>query len=83
VVLPDEAVEALWRHAEQAPGAGITVDLVAREVRADATTWTFTLDDHIRWRLLEGLDDIGLTLRHADDIAAFEARRPSWRPVVV
>ena len=83
VVLPDEAVEALWRHAEHAPGASITVDLVAREVRADAMTWTFTLDDHIRWRLLEGLDDIGLTLRHAEDIAAFEAHRPSWRPVVV
>jgi len=83
VVLPDEAVEALWRHAERAPGAAITVDLVAREVRTDAMTWTFMIDDHIRWRLLEGLDDIGLTLRHSDDIAAFEARRPSWRPVVV
>jgi len=83
VVLPDEAVDALWRHAEQAPGASLTVDLVAREVRADAMTWTFTLDDHIRWRLLEGLDDIGLTLRHAEDIATFEAHRPSWRPVVV
>jgi 3-isopropylmalate/(R)-2-methylmalate dehydratase small subunit len=83
VVLAAEAVEALWCQAEQAPGVEVTVDLIEREVRAGAATWTFTLDDHIRWRLLEGLDDIGLTMRHSDEIAAFEAGRPDWRPVVV
>jgi 3-isopropylmalate/(R)-2-methylmalate dehydratase small subunit len=83
VVLAAEAVEALWCQAEQAPGVEVTVDLIEREVRAGAATWTFTLDDHIRWRLLEGLDDIGLTMRHSDEIAAFEAGRPDCRPVVV
>jgi 3-isopropylmalate/(R)-2-methylmalate dehydratase small subunit len=82
VELPIEAVEVLWARAEADPAAAVTVDLAAREVRAGASTWAFDLDDFSRWRLLEGLDDIGLTLLHADAIAAFEAARPAYQPVV-
>jgi 3-isopropylmalate/(R)-2-methylmalate dehydratase small subunit len=82
VVLPEDAVESLWRLVEATPGAELTVDLVEREVRGSHVTWAFSLDDHSRWRLIEGLDDIGLTLRHQSAIADFEASRPSWRPRV-
>ena len=58
----------------------MTVDLEAREVRYDDTTVPFELDDFTRWRLLNGLDDIGLTLTHTDDIDAYEARRPAYLP---
>ncbi|MCD9144120.1 3-isopropylmalate dehydratase small subunit [Streptomyces albireticuli] len=80
VVLPQETVEALWRLTETDPAAEVTVDLVGRQVRAEGITADFALDENARWRLLEGLDDIGLTLRHADDITAYEARRPSFKP---
>jgi 3-isopropylmalate/(R)-2-methylmalate dehydratase small subunit len=89
VTLAEEAVESLWRLAEQRPGTELTVDLVDREVRRGGgdqgesrVSWAFSLDDHSRWRLIEGLDDIGLTLRHEAAIAAFETSRPSWRPLV-
>jgi 3-isopropylmalate/(R)-2-methylmalate dehydratase small subunit len=72
VQLPIDAVETLWKLIEHDPTTQITVDLVEREVRADGRSWSFELDDFTRWRLLEGLDDIGLTLRHEDDIAAYE-----------
>ncbi|MBW8486091.1 3-isopropylmalate dehydratase small subunit [Actinomadura parmotrematis] len=81
VVLPAETVAALQDQAERDPAAEITVDLERREVRGGAVTASFEIDDYTRWRLLEGLDDIGLTLRYADDIAAFEAERPSYKPV--
>jgi 3-isopropylmalate/(R)-2-methylmalate dehydratase small subunit len=80
VVLPQETVERLWQLAEADPGAEITVDLVAREVRAEGVTAAFELDEDARHRLLEGLDDISITLRHAEDIAAFEAGRPAFKP---
>jgi 3-isopropylmalate/(R)-2-methylmalate dehydratase small subunit len=80
VVLAQSVVDRLQNMAEADPNAQITVDLVAREVRADGLTESFDLDDYTRWRLMEGLDDIGLSLRRADDIAAFEQRRPSWLP---
>jgi 3-isopropylmalate/(R)-2-methylmalate dehydratase small subunit len=76
------AVERLWDLADFDPTALLTVDLVAREVRTAGSTWTFALDDFSRWRLLEGLDDIGLTLRHEAAVSAYEARRPSFLPVV-
>ncbi len=60
----------------------MTVDLDARQVRVGADAWSFPLDDFSRWRLMEGLDDIGLTLRHEEAITAFEATRPSFLPVV-
>ncbi|MFC5721187.1 3-isopropylmalate dehydratase small subunit [Streptomyces gamaensis] len=80
VVLPQETVDALWRLTEADPTAEVTVDLVAREVRAEGITAGFDLDENARWRLLEGLDDIALTLRHEADIAAYEAARPSFKP---
>ncbi|MBO0655236.1 3-isopropylmalate dehydratase small subunit [Streptomyces triculaminicus] len=80
VVLPQETVEALWELTENDPSVEVTVDLVAREVRAEGVTAGFDLDENARWRLLEGLDDIGLTLRHEADIAAYESRRPSFKP---
>ena len=83
VQLPEKIVTALQDAAEADPAAEITVDLDAREVRhAQAGVQVpFEIDDYTRWRLMEGLDDIGLTLRHADDITAFEASRPAWLPV--
>jgi len=82
VQLDQKAVEALWDLAESEPEKRITVDLDGRRVVADDASWTFPIDDFSRWRLMEGLDDIGLTLRHADAISAYEKGRPSFKPVV-
>ncbi|WBC14453.1 3-isopropylmalate dehydratase small subunit [Micromonospora sp. WMMA1998] len=82
VELELSAVEQLWALAESDPTTPVTVDLDAREVRAGDATWAFPLDDHSRWRLMEGLDDIGLTLRHEADIAAYEASRPVFLPSI-
>jgi 3-isopropylmalate/(R)-2-methylmalate dehydratase small subunit len=76
------AIEHLWDLVERDPRAQITVDLVARQLRADGSAWAFTLDDFSRWRLLEGLDDIGLTMRHEAEIAEYERLRPAFRPAV-
>ncbi|MFJ6072979.1 3-isopropylmalate dehydratase small subunit [Streptomyces sp. NPDC093065] len=80
VVLDQKVVDALWELVEQDPQAEITVDLEAREVRAEGVTASFELDENSRWRLLNGLDDISITLRNEDDIAAYEAKRPSFKP---
>ncbi|WAL73968.1 3-isopropylmalate dehydratase small subunit [Kitasatospora sp. YST-16] len=85
VVLPQETVERLWELTEADPTAEITVDLEAREVRAEGLDGTplaapFELDDNVRWRLLNGLDDISITLQNEADVAAFEAKRPSFKP---
>ena len=77
------AVETLWALAENQPDKPITVDLGAREVRVDGAVWSFPIDDFSRWRLLEGLDDIGLTLRHDEAITAYEGKRPTFKPVTV
>jgi 3-isopropylmalate/(R)-2-methylmalate dehydratase small subunit len=82
VELELKAVEALWDLVENDPTAQVTVDLTAREVRAGDAVWSFPLDDFSRWRLLEGLDDIGLTLRNEDAITAYEERRLPFLPVV-
>jgi 3-isopropylmalate/(R)-2-methylmalate dehydratase small subunit len=82
VQLPEETVEALQSAVEADPALEVTVDLTARELRAGPIVAAFDVDDYTRWRLLEGLDDIGLTLRHADDIATYENSRPSWKPRV-
>ncbi|HEV7652549.1 MAG TPA: 3-isopropylmalate dehydratase small subunit [Actinophytocola sp.] len=73
-------VELLWKLLENEPGAEVTVDLADKTVRAKDFAAPFQIDDYTRWRLLEGLDDIGLTLRHSDAIGAFEGGRPSWKP---
>jgi 3-isopropylmalate/(R)-2-methylmalate dehydratase small subunit len=80
VVLPQETVDRLWELIEADPNAEITVDLEAREVRAEGVTAAFELDDNVRWRLLNGLDDISITLQNEADIAAFEATRPAFKP---
>jgi 3-isopropylmalate/(R)-2-methylmalate dehydratase small subunit len=80
VILPQEAVEAIWTTIESDPTTSITVDLETRTVSYGSTTVAFELDDYTRWRLMEGLDDIGLTLKHTDAIDSFEAKRPAYKP---
>ncbi|MET8691075.1 3-isopropylmalate dehydratase small subunit [Streptomyces bauhiniae] len=80
VVLEQKVVDALWELTERDPQAPITVDLEAREVRAEGITAPFELDENSRWRLLNGLDDISLTLRDEDDITAYENARPAHKP---
>jgi 3-isopropylmalate/(R)-2-methylmalate dehydratase small subunit len=75
-----DAGERLLAALEADPALEVTVDLVAREITAGGLRTGFVIDDYTRWRLMEGLDDIGLSLRHADEIASFESSRPSWLP---
>jgi 3-isopropylmalate/(R)-2-methylmalate dehydratase small subunit len=87
VVLPEKTVARIQDAAEAEPPAEVTVDLAGREVRvaggglAGPLAEPFEIDDYTRWRLMEGLDDVSLTLRHEAAIAAFEAARPAWLPV--
>ena len=83
VILPQEAVEAIWQAIEAAPSTAITVDLDTRTVSYNEVSVPFELDDYTRWRLMEGLDDIGLTLKHTVSIDAFEAKRPSYKPTTL
>jgi 3-isopropylmalate/(R)-2-methylmalate dehydratase small subunit len=78
-----DVVEQLWQAVEADPGISVTVDLEAREVRAGELVAPFQIDDYTRWRLIEGLDDIGITLSHEDQIEAYEARRPHWKPATL
>jgi 3-isopropylmalate/(R)-2-methylmalate dehydratase small subunit len=75
-------VELLWGLLEGEPGARLIVDLQSRSITAKGISVPFELDDYTRWRLLEGLDDIGLTLRHESEVTSFEAKRPSYMPTV-
>lgn len=79
-VVSEADVEALWAAIAADPGVSMTVDLLERTARIGDLRVAFDIDDYTRWRLLEGLDDIGLTLRSEDKIAQFEARREAWRP---
>lgn len=79
-VLAQDDIEQLWKILEEAPGTEVTVDLDNRQVHAADATFRFDLDEYTRWRLMEGLDDIGLTLRHEQKITDFEATRPAWLP---
>lgn len=74
-------IELLWKQLEQQPGLEVTVNLETRTVECDGSVYTFDVDDYTRWRLLEGLDDIGLTLRQESEIARYEQSRPSFKPV--
>ncbi|GJF10830.1 3-isopropylmalate dehydratase small subunit [Mycolicibacterium cyprinidarum] len=73
-------VELLWKIIEQQPGTEITVNLQDRTVAAGTVMVPFNIDDYTAWRLLEGLDDIGLTLQKRDQIEVYESRRPAWKP---
>lgn len=76
-------VERLWEATETDPALELTVDLQSRTISAGPEQFAFQIDDYTRWRLLEGLDDIGLTLRHADAIADYESRRPPFKPTTL
>ncbi len=78
LVSPD-VVEKLWAELEANPGSEVTVDLVGKTVSAGGESYDFEIDDYTRHRLLNGLDDIGITLQKDADIAAYEAKRPSWK----
>ncbi|MFD3512162.1 3-isopropylmalate dehydratase small subunit [Streptomyces sp. NPDC058657] len=80
VVLPQQTVDRLWELVEADPNAEITVDLQDRQVRAEGITADFELDENARWRLLNGLDDISITLQNEPDIAAYESSRPAHKP---
>lgn len=73
-------VDALWAIMDEHPGAEVTIDLENRRVKSGDLDESFEIDDYVRWRLLEGLDDIGITLNHGDAIAEFESRRPQFLP---
>jgi 3-isopropylmalate/(R)-2-methylmalate dehydratase small subunit len=75
-------VELLWGLVEADPATPVRVDVAARRISAGGHTWEFPLDEFSRWRLLEGMDDIGLTLRHQSAIAAYERTRPPFLPAV-
>jgi len=79
-VVDQDAVEALWRATEADPSLAVTVDLEARTVSFGDVVAAFEIDDYVRWRLMEGLDDIGITQQSAELIAAFEQRRPGFAP---
>ncbi|MFK4789172.1 3-isopropylmalate dehydratase small subunit [Microbacterium sp. ZW T5_56] len=79
-IISEADLEQLWAAIDADPGVSITVDLQARTATLGELTVAFEIDDYTGWRLLEGLDDIGLTLRNEHKIAAYEARRESWKP---
>ena len=78
-----DVIERLWVLIEADPQLEVTVDLESRTVRAGDLVEPFEVDDYVRWRFLEGLDDIGITLQHEEAISAFEARRPTHKPAVL
>ncbi len=79
-LISQEDCESLWKYLETEPGAKLTVSLEDMNVTAGGATYPFEVDDYTRWRLMEGLDDIGLTMRSEEEIAEFEEERPSWKP---
>ena len=80
--VPRLTVETLWELVEEDPDIEVTADLEACEIRAATLVAPFEIDDHTRWKLMEGLDDIEVTLRHADAITAYEAERRPWFPAL-
>jgi 3-isopropylmalate/(R)-2-methylmalate dehydratase small subunit len=81
--LAQDDIELIWKTLENAPGTEVTVDLVSKTVICGNLVAPFEIDDYTRWRLLEGLDDIGITLGHDDQIAVYEGNRPSWKPATL
>ena len=80
VILPQDEIEKIWKKIESEPDTKITVDLEAKTVTYEATTIAFAIDDYTRWRLMEGLDDIGLTFTKIDEVTKFEEKRVSFKP---
>ena len=80
VILPQEEIEKIWKKVESAPDTKITVDLEAKTVTYDTASIAFAIDDYTRWRLMQGLDDIGLTFTKIDEVAKFEEKRLSFKP---
>ena len=76
-------IELIWKEIENHPGTEVTVDLEARTVTCGSIIAPFEIDDYTRWRLMEGLDDIGLTLQHEEDITAYESQRPAFKPTTL
>jgi 3-isopropylmalate/(R)-2-methylmalate dehydratase small subunit len=83
VILPESEIEKIWDQIEKNPETKISVDLVAREVRYEEKILPFEIDDYTRWRLMEGLDDIGLTLQHGEKVTDFERKRATFKPVTL
>jgi len=83
VQVEQDVIEKLWTASETDPTTQVTVDLEACEVRADDLVAPLEIDDYTRWRLLEGLDDVGITLGNEQDIVAYEASRPGWKPATL
>ncbi len=83
IIVSQEEVEALWSAIESKPETEITVDLETRTVSYDSTLLNFAIDDYTRWRLMEGLDDIGLTVKNADSIDSFEKSRTTLKPATL
>jgi len=83
IELAEKIVQRLWDDIEEDPTTQVTVDLVERQVRWSGEVHDFELDDYSRWRLMEGLDDIGLTLRHTDAVTAYEQTRKPWLPTSI
>ncbi len=80
VILPQDEIEKIWKKIESAPDTKITVDLEAKTVTYDTVSIPFAIDDYTRWRLMQGLDDIGLTFTKIDEVAKFEEKRVSFKP---
>jgi 3-isopropylmalate/(R)-2-methylmalate dehydratase small subunit len=80
VILPQAAIEEIWQMIESEPQISITVDLEAKNVRIGSKIHAFQIDDYTRWRLMEGLDDIGLTMKKIDEVSAFEGKRAAFKP---
>lgn len=82
-VLSQDDIELIWKVLDNAPGTEVTVDIEARQVVCDTVVAPLEIDDYTRWRLMEGLDDIGLTLQHEDEISEFEQARPAFLPATL
>jgi 3-isopropylmalate/(R)-2-methylmalate dehydratase small subunit len=80
IVISEAEVESMWNVIEREPSTSITVNLEKKIIECGGKTLTFELDDYVRWRLMEGLDDIGLTLQKMDEVAEFEAKRAAFKP---
>ena len=80
VILPQDEIEKIWKKIESEPDTKITVDLEAKTVTYDTASIAFAIDDYTRWRLMEGLDDIGLTFTKIDEVTKFEEKRLSFKP---